>query len=102
MTEFHGWTFLFGPTQRTLASVVTFLYHNFKNQSQVHKLPLGPVPLEELRKTSSDLKLYGWIRLKELFERRKVVGGGHVLIEAAMFWLANCMGHHDACGGAEA
>jgi hypothetical protein len=29
-------------------------------------------------------------------------GGGHVLIEAAMFWLANCMGHHDACGGAEA
>jgi len=29
-------------------------------------------------------------------------GGGHVLIEAAMFWLAYCMGHHDACGGAEA
>lgn len=31
-----------------------------------------------------------------------VGGGGHVLIEAAMFWLAYCMGHHDACGGAEA
>ena len=27
---------------------------------------------------------------------------GHVLIEAAMFWLAYCMRHHDACGGAEA
>ena len=31
-----------------------------------------------------------------------VVGGEHVLIEAAMFWLAYCMRHHDACGGAEA
>ena len=81
---------------------ISVLQAQILNQSQVHKLPLGPVPLEELRKTSSDLKLYGWIRLKELFERRKVVGGGHVLIEAAMFWLANCMGHHDAGGGAEA